>query len=364
MTWFSYHNYGTALQAVALYHSIRKIGHVPLVINYLPKEKKKKIHLSRVFSYFSKTVNLLLSGGSYKDDIRKMKFNDFINTQLAFTDKCDTENELKELCVAFDAFICGSDQIWSPANFDAHYFLDFVRGKKKIAFAPSIGLSTIDDKAIRDHMAKLISDFDSISVREKRGVEIIKNICGIEATLALDPTLLLCAAEWSDLLELDRCSADTLEEKYILGYFLGNRPENWALVKSFYLNKNMQLAIIPRFRRDGFRDYEVLHSEGPIEFINHIRNAECILTDSFHGVLFAIIFEKDFYVFERFTTKDDKNQNSRIYNILEILSIEDRLIRNTKDFRKATPLNYDVIKKIVSKRRMESIEYLKTALKE
>lgn len=362
MTWFSYHNYGTVLQAVALYRVIKRLGYVPVLVNYLPKQKRREIRLSQLLSYIPKAAALLSSGGSYKDAVRAAKFDDFINTQLTFTEKCNTEKALRKLCADFDAFICGSDQIWSPANFDPHYFLDFVHAKKKIAFAPSFGLSSIADEAIKERMSVLIPTLDDISVREKQGVSIIKSICSIEAKLVLDPTLLLCAAEWMELLRCNGRGFDAGQGNFGLCYFLGNRAKNWSLVKRFCRDRKIQLNAIPRFNRDKFQGCQLLNGVGPIEFIHYMREASYVLTDSFHGLLFAILFEKDFYVFERFSADDDKNQNSRIYNILELFGIENRLIKNPEDFVKTVSLDYNAVQHVLSKLREESVEYLKNAL--
>lgn len=110
-----------------------------------------------------------------------------------------TYSELNDLNMEYDAFVCGSDQIWSPLCYDSKYFLDFVENTDKmIAYAPSIGSTKIDDSIIREKMFQHISRFKHLAVREQQGAELIKKLTGHDAKVVLDPTLLMDAAEWDE----------------------------------------------------------------------------------------------------------------------------------------------------------------------
>ncbi|WP_164875458.1 polysaccharide pyruvyl transferase family protein [Sporolactobacillus terrae] len=362
MTWFSYENYGTALQVTALCNVITDFGFSPYVINYMPRQNKRNIRLSRVFSYISKLLVKWRSGGMYEDAERKNKFNVFIDKHIVLTEKCNDSGELANLNRDFNVFVCGSDQIWSPACFDAHYFLDFVdESVKKVAYAPSIGLSFVEDENIRRDMSKYISDFRSVSIREKQGADIIKGICGRDVPVVLDPVFLLDKKKWSEVIPLD--TRASIKEKYILCYFLGFNESVWMHVKKIADMTKLKVIVIPRYNRDLSRGYEVKRATGPVEFVELIKNAELVLTDSFHGLVFSVTFEKPFFVFERFKTNDYKNQNSRIYNIISLLGLESRLVLGKTNIEKRDiDLEYAKINGKLTILKSQSLEYLRNAL--
>ena len=129
---------------------------------------------------------------------------------------------MQKLNNEFDAFVCGSDQIWAPSCFDDKYFLSFVEDTNTmVSYAPSIGLSSVEDSNIAMQMKELINRFKFLSVREEKGKELIKNLCNKEAQVVLDPTLLLSQHEWNELIKdhtLEKPLKEIIEKNYILCY--------------------------------------------------------------------------------------------------------------------------------------------------
>lgn len=364
MTWFHYFNYGTSLQVTASVHTIKKLGYQVDVINYIPHAKLVTLKNYKGFNFYYDLIKKKVKNRKERtiiDQEREKAFEKFLVENINLTEKCQTASDLFLLNDKYDAFVCGSDQIWAPNIFNDKYFLSFVENPKKmIAYAPSIGLSKIEDPYIKKQMSENISRFEYLSVREAQGAKIIKEICNKEARVVLDPTMLLSACEWDKL-----AIGENESKPYILCYFLGTNKDNWSHVYRLSEKINIPFKIIPVFTSDYGRGYEVVNGVGPGEFINLVRNASMICTDSFHGTVFSIIYNKPFYAYERFSSDDDYSQNSRIYNILELLGLQDRLVTNTK-ILPSDPIicDYTNVNEKLEIEREKSINYLKNALNE
>lgn len=362
MTWSQYHNFGTSLQVTATTYIMIGLGYQVDVVNYiphaklvtLPNYKNPNYYLNKIYNKIKARKNK-----SIFDEAREQAFIQFLNEHITLTEECKTASDLFLLNEKYDTFVCGSDQIWAPSIYNGKYFLDFVeKPQKMVAYAPSIGLSKIEDPYVKNRMKENISRFTHLSVREEQGAKLIKEICNKEAKVVLDPTLLLTSNEWDTM-------AIPIGEKqeYILCYFLGTNKDNWNHVYELSKRTNIPLKIIPVFEPDYERGHDIAEGVGPGEFLSLVKNASLICTDSFHGTAFSIIYNKPFYTYERFSSKDGNNQNSRIYNILKQLKLENRLIR---DKRKVSnhPLNcsYTDVNRQLDKKRKESKDFLESAL--
>ena len=369
MTWFHNNDLGAVLQMTALYEILAKFGLDPAVINYLPKTP---VFLPKAFSLVDLPVSLFkrVHGAMQKWFFAKLsadpmpltpradeKFAKFI-ARLPFTAQADTLGELENL--DFDAFLCGSDQIWNPSFFDDKLFLSFVRdNRKKIAYAPSIGLPQVADENVRTQMAFFISSIEHLSVRERTGADIIRDLCGRKAPVVLDPTLFLSPEEWNSLTE----RGDSPAGEYILCYFLGRNKEHWLHVDKIAQVLNLPVKIIPVFPGDFHRPYPTIKDVGPQDFVRCIKDAAYICTDSFHALTFSVVYGKDFSVYERFPATDPLSQNSRIYNLLQILGIENRLVLDTTSAENCVEdINWAGVYGNLDKEWMRSLDYLKKAL--
>ncbi|MFQ7001827.1 MAG: polysaccharide pyruvyl transferase family protein [Clostridium sp.] len=365
MTWLYNNNYGTVLQAYALQKKLRLKGYDCTLINYRANTKAKiknfiisknsyKLIFEKIEAYFAKKNN------PKKLEERFRKFNDFLIENCNLSKLYTSPKNLNELNDIFDIFICGSDQIWSPNLFNNIYYFSYVNNeKKKISYAPSFGVSSIENKKKSARIKELLERYDKISVREEQGANIIEELIGKNVSVVLDPTLLLSEKEWSDLL-----IKPNEKEKYILCYFLGDKEIYWKKVDEIRRLTGYKVIVIPVHENSYRKDYELSISAGPREFLGLIKNAELVCTDSFHGSIFSINFRKDFFVFKRFS--DDKviSQNSRIYNILNMLGLNDRLINENKrlSYNNIVISNYDEVHEKLNIEKNKSISWLIEAI--
>lgn len=355
ITWHAYNNYGGVLQAYALRQTVKKLGVDKVdTINYKSNPPKvfKKIKFKEVIkkiSVHNNKIKKLIQQNSEK-------FDEFREKNFTFTRKCDNATDLFLLNDEYDKFICGSDQIWAPTVFNENYFLSFVKDdSKKISYAPSMGLPVIDNKYIKEEIKKLVSKFDSISIREEQGKNLIKDFTDKEIEVVLDPTLLLNKEDWKQRFNLEEKNKD-----YIVFYCLGGKKGHYKIAKKIAKTLNKKLIIIPGNILD-YRKKE-LQNVSPEGFLKLIYNASLVITDSFHGTIFSINFNVPFITLKRF--KDNKlSQNSRIYNILKKVKLENRLYNdNIKYFLENIDINFNECNKIIEEERKKSIEFLKNSI--
>ena len=356
MTWFKHNNYGTVLQAYALQKKINSLGNEAEIINYSTRIRKTMFHEMN-FHFIIKKLSYEFFHQRYHQNNSNTKklFDDFRNNYLNISKECDNHNELKQVGESYDKIVCGSDQIWNPNFFDKHYFLDFIEdSSKKISYAPSIGVSTIEKAEIKDKMSQYLNMFSSISIREEQGKACIKELCSKKVEVVLDPTLLLSKEEWIKLLELKNN-----KEAYILCYFLGNNKNYVKRAKKISQKLDLPIKVLPTTTLiTKFNSDEIIFDCGPKEFVEKIYNSSFVLTDSFHGLIFALNFEKKFCALKRFNNQSN-SQNSRIFNILKKFNLEDRIYDNNCYLNQ---IDFAKVNKTLTKERNNSIAYLKKSL--
>lgn len=366
MTWLFYQNYGTILQAVALSHLIKTLGYDPYEINYKTRSLNNKFrwNSATIKKKGMEVINRYIDG-EYKSNRKSLLYKAFISHNMKFTFSCNTEPELQELIYKLDAFVCGSDQIWSPACFDEKYFLSYVNNPNKIiSYAPSLGLTHIDDLNIAVKMKELISRFHYLSVREQQGADLIKQLCNKEADLVLDPTLLLSPKQWNEFAEQADYDQNKLPGRYIICYFLGEYGRYMKKVKEISRTLHMPYFVIPQFKKQAHSRDSVPFDVGPAEFLCLWSNASYAITDSFHGVAFSLNYNVPFTAFKRFRENDPINQNSRVLNILRLTELENRLV-DEKKFKPDGNLiicNFEKVNSNLAKLKQKSITFLKDAL--
>lgn len=360
MTWFSYENYGTVLQAIALQRILSHGGAEPFLIDYSPRATKERCERVDMVALAKKAVGKFKDHSStpYHSSARSELFAAFLTEYAETSEPVNSAPELRALASSAAACICGSDQVWSPTCFDENYFLPFVDDPaKRIAYAPSFGASNIVDPEIRQRTAELVGGFGSLSARESRGVELIGELAGRKAELVLDPTLLFDYAGWKDLLgggsELEK------PNKYVLCYFLGDPSRYRRAVSSYAEFLGLPIIVIPTFndQRENVPPFEV----GPKEYVELLSGASYVLTDSFHGVAFATNFNKPFSVFKRFSDSDQKSQNSRITGFLELMRLSERLVDPEGALASET-CDFSIANRALEDLRRSSMAYLEKSL--
>jgi len=370
MTWYKYMNYGTMLQVVALSNVLKDMGYKSQVINYRPRSMgdMPDVSFQAILKKAIQKVESRLFGYRVAaSEEREHLFFLFAKQYLQETKPVNTMPELADLSNELDAIICGSDQIWAPTCFDDKYFLSFVRDEKKmVAYAPSIGLTKIENVFVAGKMKKLIGRFKHLSVREQQGAELIKNLCGYEVQVVLDPTLLYQANEWDRFTVNAKIPDDFKKKSYAICYFLGKSSKYENAVKSLEHKLSLPVYVIPVFQNQYSKGNVLPFEVGPAEFVQLIANAKYVMTDSFHGLAFSVTYNKPFTVFKRFSDDSKLDQNSRIYNLLDMLKLRTRL-EDTISFRADKSLficDFNEANDILAKRRKESQSFLCKAIQE
>lgn len=351
ITWHYFPNFGSALQAYALHTYINKIGGNAQLINYVPGKQPALWRVRLFCSYFDKYIPQKISSRIH------YRFLAFEHKFFKETKLCTKKSDLKEIVPNFDIFICGSDQIWAPNEFDDVYMLSFVPdSKEKYSYAASIGLLNIPEY-LRSTYKYYLSKFNEITVREKQGADLLRNQLGLKSTVVLDPTFLLNANDWSKIAIRKR----NIISKYILCYFLGKTEEHRILVEKISCRMKLPVISISRYAMDIRPGFTTDTDAGPMEFLGYIKNAEIVVTDSFHGLCLSINMSKNVYVVERFAENCEINQNSRIYNILDILNMNDRLIRDMP--MNIENIDYVQVQEKLSNERKKAYEFISSIVK-
>lgn len=362
MTWYTYRNYGTVLQASALYHKVRELGYAVDLIKYMPRPgRSKKTVRSLQREVLSKAK--AITNKAYSSEKHKKLFAEYLEARVTETKECDSYVDLEGLTCEYDAFLCGSDQIWSPLNFDEKYFLPFVSdSNKKIAYAPSFGTSKIDDPIIKERISEHVNSFEHLSTRELQGAELIKSMTGKAAKVVLDPTLLMTTDEWNAFADTEK-KENRISGDYIICYFLGEYKKYMRYVRLLSKTMGIPYYVIPVKQKQKNAKGKIPFEVGPSEFVSLIKNATHVCTDSFHGLVFATNYEVPFSVFKRFKDNDLKNQNSRILSFLSLLSLENRLV-DPKESNVLSMLTCDFSssKEKLEMLRKDSLVYLKDSL--
>ena len=274
--------------------------------------------------------------------------------------------KLTEKCKDYSSVLVGSDQLWLPVNVVADYYtLNWVPDNvNKISLATSFGVSTVPDK-YKESYKKFLNRIENLSVRESAGVKLVSELSNKEATLVCDPTLLLTKQEWMEIQQEERI----IKDKYILCYFLGNNIEHRKFAER--LKEKTGYKIVSLNHADEYVKYsdifadETPYNIGPAEWINLIRNAEYVCTDSFHGTVFSLINNTKFFTFERYSNKNSKvSTNSRIYSLLEIVNLKERILSGTENVEDVLKYNidFDKVNTKLADFRNESKAFLEKAL--
>ena len=274
-------------------------------------------------------------------------------------------SKLKEAARQYDSVIVGSDQLWTPAGIKSKFYnLLFVPDRiRKISFATSFGVGEIPESQIK-MTRKYLNRIDFLSTREIKGADIIRNLTGREAKVALDPTLLFDSKEWEEIFPAKKL----MNEPYILAYFLGANEEHRDAVEKLKKETGLKVVTIPFMdvfvERDLTFGDEKLFNVGPVEFLNLIRNAEYICTDSFHGSVFSILNHKKFLTFNRTNNNDKHTRNSRIDSLFSLLNLEERRYRQGVEIREALEkkIDYKYVDERLEDLRKETFEFLDNAL--
>lgn len=342
LTYHREDNYGATLQAYATYRAVASLGHEPEFID---------LRLPYAPSIVSRLVFAL----------KRHRFNNFRKKffkNLSYKTYFSVD-ELRKNPPESDCYLVGSDQTWNPqiaGKLLPAFFLTFGPGNvKRVSYATSIGLNQWEksDYISDDEIRNAVEKFDSLLLRETSALEICRNIFGREARQVVDPVLL-----FKDYPEL---TGDIKSSGEIIAYKLIDDPEFYGMARKVSASLNMPIRSIGSVRHPkGFRaDYP----ESVERWVQRLASAEYVLTDSFHGTVFSLLYHRPFVIYV-----GDPNRVTRIKSLLDLTGLSDRILNHgatTEDMLRVanTPVDWNSVDKKLESMRAESLSLLNESLK-
>lgn len=355
-------NYGAFLQCFALKKTVESFGHDVEIIDYWPDAH------AQVYAGFNKTIfkhcniigklNMLIDWiFSYKKRLsRRKSFEKLWAEQLGLTNiqTLLTHNELRN--VKKDIVLYGSDQIWWKSTiigyegFDDAYWGQHIPDMvRKVSYGASMGIINLNEDDKKD-IRKWLSSFSAVSVRESDLKLTLDSFCNIPITTVLDPTLLLSKEEWSKY-----CITPKIDVPYILLFNLMSSSAAIDMATSLsrkYGYKVVELTASVNYKKHG---NNAVQTASPFEFIGWIKKAAFVVTSSFHGTAFSIIFERPF------VSMGMKNNSGRVASLLKSLCIEDRLVSGIN--MSEDEIDYTNVKDLLSHEREKSLTFLNHSIR-
>lgn len=375
------YNCGATLQCAALQTKLQQMGHQVSVINYRPwyhqnryipfknpvyyagkmmkKQSEDDPWTKRLFRGADGFVRVVYSWRNYKKVVpRDSRFKRFIQNNLNQTRVYRTLDQLNQRPPKLDMYVCGSDQLWNAklteGAFDPAYFLRF-GGKdvKRISYAMGANFDSLDDP--QKHLKPLLSDFQAVSLREEKSLEDVRKALpeGVPAYVHIDPTLLLEEEDYTAMM-----SKQPLEtEPFILTYTMPNESQHKVYNAARIFGEKMNMKVIdvsgnPNKVNQKVQDNRIC---GPDEFLWYVKNASYVLTNSFHGTAFSVIFRKQFAVVPHTET------GNRVSELLEKLGLGHRWTKTGDQAAKiiGNEIDYTECEQNLKKLRDEAIDYLR-----
>ena len=380
VTCYFHHNYGSMLQAYATEMIVQQMG-LPFQtiackapINYMQENKilyiiKKlliadwKMRLGKMKIERAKKENPMFAKNW---EIRNKAFDQFAETFFHVSPYCKNREELIKMAENYSAFLVGSDQLWRTDSVEhGYYTLEWVPDHiRKIAYSTSIGVKEVPWFQVEKNK-RFMNRFDHIALREQSACDLVYKLTGRKVPVVLDPTLLFTGDQWLGIQQQEPLT----NGKYIFCYLLGDNPSQRDFIKRVKEKTGYQIVALQQLddyipSDEGFADEAPY--VGPREFLNYIRNAEYVFTDSFHCSVFSILYKKNFFTFSRFAEGAKQSTNTRIDNLLHITGLEERRMTNDKTIEEVVNFkrNFDGVDEKLNALRKSSMDYLYNAFKD
>lgn len=379
VTCYFHHNYGSMLQAYATEMMMQKLC-VPFltIACKRPKDYMKSSPLLYIIKKLlvgdwrmwygkRKIAKYAQTDLSFAENlkVRNAKFDEFAQSCFHVSDLAKNRRELESMTNDYSAFLVGSDQLWRTDSVEhGYYTLEWVPDHiRKIAYSTSIGVKKIPWFQVKKNRW-FMNRFDFVALREQSACDLYHELTGKTAQVVLDPTLLFTGEEWMKIQAVEPLT----NGEYIFVYLLGNNPTQRDYIKK--VSRKTGCKIVALLHLDDYitidNDFadEAPYNVGPGEFLNYIRNARYVFTDSFHCSVFSILYKKDFFTFSRFSESAKQSTNTRIDNLLHITGLEKRRWDTGKSIEQALVLDSDFsrVDERLNCLREKSMSYLRTAL--
>lgn len=380
-------NYGTKLQSYALCKAIKSFNLVePEVINLQDSwhgtnvkisRKKQLIDVLKTYKLksFKKIIDFVRwqyqfkvirkNAASFKESNAK-KDELFLNfdKNIPYTQKVYSLDDIRGGQLSeYDLFLVGSDQVWNAPRLGCIdvYMCDFIHKKRSgLSYAASFAINDIPDNLLKDYK-KYIQNMDALLVREARGVELCMQLGRSDAKHVVDPTLLLQGKDYEELIS-DPVNIVGVGD-YILVYSLTSSIKIYEQASKLAARNNCKMVMLKRVPcppiASSFKNAVDLLEVGPAEFLSLIKHAKCVVTGSYHALMFSLLMHTDFYIY-----LDDANaENSRLLSTLDMFGLNGQLYYETSSLPKVLPhVNYDAVEPILRIKRNESLELLRESI--
>ncbi|OPZ93062.1 MAG: Polysaccharide pyruvyl transferase [Firmicutes bacterium ADurb.Bin419] len=357
LTFHDANNYGAVLQAYGLQETIASFGIDTEIIDYVQpyiigRYRPVRVDKTNIAAFLKSILSTALH---YKNfTIKQKKFDLFRKEFLKISDSKYFKSDSID---GYEVYIAGSDQIWNfkITNYDDVFFLKFADGKaRKISYAASIGHNNLNEKDLM-FLKEHIDCFDYISVREASVIPLLNEMTQKELVNVFDPSLLLQRNEWNKI------NPNSFNNKnYIFVYSISASNKIDEVVNKVSKFYDSEVYVLTDKLTVDVKNHIRCRDIGPVEFIDLISNSKLVITDSFHGTAFSIIFEKNFI------SVPNEVGSSRIKDLLKLLNLESRVINEPEeiDGQYTFDIIYEMPRKILESERDKSINFLKNALNE
>lgn len=355
MTFHRAINYGAVLQSLALKETIKDLGNECEIINYKCDELEKVASPFYIQSLKPKDIAVFLLQIRMRL-IKNKKFNDFAVKYLDKSKPVLTPKNIGSISSEYDAFVTGSDQVWNYeiTGLDENYFLSFAdKSKRRISYAASFGVSTIPSQ-YREQYKRLLGQIDCISVREEQGAAMVKELLQIQSKVCVDPVFLFGKEQWKQYITMEKPKDD-----YIVVYCI-NKSECYEIAEQLSEQTGLKVVglQVPMSNRSKCMR---IQTESPEDFLGWLYYAKYVVTDSFHGTAFSVIFNKQFLVC---TGGSTKGRSSRQENLLNMLGLSSRMSSDNKYLTIMDTIDYTKVNGILESVAEESKAFLRNSLKE
>lgn len=344
-------NYGACLQALATQKILSSAGHKVDLMNYTFIEGKGYSPFSQksLKSFISCAMFYRLRKGTH------IVFEKFRKRHMIYcNEQLKTEEDFKNIMENYDLFLVGSDQVWNPnlgINIDITLLNFYKDGPKKVSYASSFGINSLPEN-YKDKYRAAFNDFKSLSTRETTGQNIISELTGRVAPVVLDPTMMFNMQQW----EVYAQDAN-IKEPFVLIYDMWHATEVVEIARHIAKEKKCKIFALSQINMP-YKDVKTLYDISPAEYLDLFKKAECIVTDSFHGTVFSIIYHKEFY---SYCSQKAAVIGGRLNEILKKLDLYDRMVTSLTLIPNGK-IDYTAVDEKLMLLRKNSIDYLMEAI--
>ncbi len=366
-TFFGTANYGTCAQSIALMKEFNKLGcnvvflrkfKEPIVFLIHPSllwyRIVNKVNRKRTRSFFDPVV--------YNISEKRKAYLDRFNAENYKAVDISNYRQWKDIISSNVAFVSGSDIIWQPSRgYPTTHFLDFAYYSKtpRFAYASSFGSKDLPSKYYKLYK-KYLGSYKGLGLREKSSALQLQGILNKAVDTVVDPTLLLTKSDWDEYSVRAKLPSTMPKNGYILCYMVMYDPKYWIYVQKVAKQTNLPLVILPMHDIDEKQKGTIITEGSLYEFIKLIKDAEIVITDSFHCCVFSTIYEKEFYLLRRAR----KEENAKFDDFFDRYGLSGREILDRDRFDRRAPVNFETARKNITIDRERSILYLKKMLSE